>query len=288
MKLPPINRGVLSGIPQIPPMSIGGAWIIMEVSLKEIVDNKKLSVENKKNKMPRGRLEELLTKLGPARDFRKAVSKNGRIKIIGEIKRASPSAGLIRKDFDVRNMACELARGGASAVSVLTDEKYFQGDLYSLITVNQAVGLPVLRKDFIIDEYQLLEARVFCADAVLLITSILSNAQLKQFLELCAKLGLAALVEVHSEDDLERALATGAEIIGVNNRDLGDFSVDANRIYRFRKQIPADRIVVCESGIKTREQVAKLEENGVDAALIGETLMRSDDIAGKLRELLRR
>lgn len=260
----------------------------MNVSLEEIIGAKRLSVENRKKKFPLGKLIESLPKIGPVRDFEGAVSKPGRINIIAEIKRASPSAGIIRKELDVANISAELAKGGASAISVLTEEKYFQGDLYSLITVYQAVKLPILRKDFILDEYQIYESRVFSADAVLLISSILSDKQLKEYLSLCRKLGLAALVEVHTDEDLARALNTDADIIGINNRNLKDFSVDVNVVFKLRRMIPEDKIVVCESGIKTKEQIIRLEENRLNAALIGETLMRSEDVAAKLRELLRR
>jgi indole-3-glycerol phosphate synthase len=260
----------------------------MNVSLGEIIEQKRQSVEHKKKKIPQSKLIELLAKVGPARDFASAISKQDRINIIGEIKRASPSAGIIRKGFGVSDIAAELAEGGASAVSVLTEEKYFQGDLYNLISVWQSVDLPILRKDFILDEYQIYESRVHNADAILLIVSLLSEEQLKQYLSLCKELTLAALVEVHSEEDLKRALNVDAGIIGINNRNLNDFSVDVNRVFKLRRLIPEDKIVVCESGIKTNQQIIKLEESRVDAVLIGETLMRSSDIAGKLRELLRR
>lgn len=264
----------------------------MNISLEEIIEAKKQSVEHKKKKFPLSRLIELLAKLGPTRDFATAISKPDRINIIGEIKRASPSAGIIRKEFDVSDIAAKLAEGGVSAISVLTEEKYFQGDLYNLITVyrsvNRSVNIPILRKDFILDEYQIYESRVYNADAILLIVSILSDEQLKQYLLLCKKLSLAALVEVHSEEDLKRALSVNADIIGINNRNLDNFSIDINRTFKLRRLIPEDKIVVCESGIKTNEQIIKLEENRVNAVLIGETLMRSGDIISKLKEFLRK
>jgi len=257
------------------------------VTLEEIIGSKKKEVEQRKQELPESRLRELMGKVAPPRDFRNALKKKGEVSIIGEVKRASPSAGVIRSSFNVKEIASELAEGGAAAVSVITEKKYFYGDLLNLITVYNTVGLPVLRKDFIVDKYQVLESRAFCADAVLLIAAVLDAARFRDLYELARETGMEVLAEVHGEDELEKVLDAGAGIIGVNNRNLKDFTVDTNRIFKLRKLIPEDRVVVCESGVKTNDQVKKLAEKGIHAALVGETLMRSSSITGKLRELLR-
>ena len=231
---------------------------------------------------------------GDRRDFIGALrkSRTGPIALIAEVKKASPSAGLIRRDFDPVRIAKEYEAAGANCLSVLTDEKFFQGSLGYLRQIRQAVKLPLLRKDFIIDERQILEAIEWGADAILLIVAILDDGRLKRFHSLATKAGLAALVEVHNEVELDRALAAGAELIGVNNRDLKTFKVDLATTERLAAKLcssPLTRhppILVAESGIHARADVARLAKCGVQAILVGESLMRARSIAGKARELL--
>ena len=231
---------------------------------------------------------------GDRRDFIGALrkSRTGPIALIAEVKKASPSAGLIHRDFDPVRIAKEYEAAGANCLSVLTDEKFFQGSLGYLRQIRQAVKLPLLRKDFIIDERQVLEAIEWGADAILLIVAILDDGRLKRFHSLATKAGLAALVEVHNEVELDRALAAGAELIGVNNRDLKTFKVDLATTERLAAKLcssPLTRhppILVAESGIHARADVARLAKCGVQAILVGESLMRARSIAGKARELL--
>ena len=208
------------------------------------------------------------------------------VSLIAEIKRASPSKGLIRADLDAVTLAREYEISGAAAISVLTDRRFFQGDLDDLRTVRKHVGLPVLRKDFILDSYQVYEARAAGADALLLITAALGDDELLGLYQLTRALGMCALVEVHSEAELERALQVGPDIIGVNNRDLRTFRVDLETTARLRPLVPADVILVAESGVHTQDDVARLAEIGADAMLVGESLVRAPDTARKVRELL--
>ncbi len=224
--------------------------------------------------------------------------KSGPVALIAEVKKASPSAGVIRPDFDPVRIAREYEAAGASCLSVLTDEKFFQGSLQYLKQIRGAVKLPLLRKDFIIDERQLLEAVEWGADAVLLIAAILSDAQLQHFHALSTGAGLAALVEVHDEAELDRALDAGAELIGVNNRNLKTFKVDlattellASRLLSFPRNTQhatghSAPLLVAESGIHARADVERLAKCGAQAILVGESLMRHADIAAKARELL--
>ena len=220
------------------------------------------------------------------RDFAGALRRQKGIALIAEVKKASPSAGIIRADFDPVRIAGEYEAAGAAALSVLTDKKFFQGQLDYLRQIRAAVRLPLLRKDFIIDELQIYEAVAGGADAVLLIVAILDDAQLRAYRQLAEQLKLAALVEVHDERELTRALDAGAEIVGINNRDLKTFRVDLATTEKLAVQIPAGKISVAESGIHTRADVARVAAAGVRAILVGESLMRSDNIAGKVKELL--
>jgi len=242
---------------------------------------------------PATALREAVTRHGPRRDFHAALRhpRRGAVGLIAEVKKASPSAGVIRPDFDPVRIARDYETGGADCLSVLTDEKFFQGSLEYLKAIRAAVGLPLLRKDFIIDERQILEAIEWGADAVLLIVAILDDARLRRFHNLATGAGLAALVEVHDEAELERALAIGARLIGVNNRDLRVFKVDlgtterlAGRIWQARR--PEDTLLVAESGIHTRADVQRLGRCGAGAILVGESLMRHADIPAKVRELV--
>lgn len=208
--------------------------------------------------------------------FLEALKKPG-MSYICEVKKASPSKGLIAPDFPYLDIAKEYEQAGASAISCLTEPFYFQGVDRYLQEISQAVNIPVLRKDFTVDEYMLYQAKAFGASAVLLICAILDNSQLKAFGELAQELGLDALVEAHDQWEVDRALNLGAKIVGVNNRNLHDFTVDMGNSIRLRNMAPADTVFVSESGIKTAEDIRILYENQVDAVLIGETLMRSPD-----------
>ena len=216
--------------------------------------------------------------------FVNALRKPG-ISFICECKRASPSKGLIAPDFPYLQIAKEYEAAGADCISVLTEPKWFLGSDEYLKEIASAVSIPCLRKDFTVDEYMLYEAKVFGASAVLLICSILSGEQIKSYLGICDELGLSALVEAHDENEVQSALDAGARIIGVNNRNLKDFSVDIDNNRRLRKLIPRDVLFVSESGVSCAEDVAKLREIGADAVLIGEVLMRSLDKKVKLDEL---
>lgn len=208
--------------------------------------------------------------------FLEALKKPG-MSYICEVKKASPSKGLIAPDFPYLDIAKEYEQAGASAISCLTEPFYFQGADRYLQEISQAVNIPVLRKDFTVDEYMIYQAKAFGASAVLLICAILDNSQLKAFGELAQELGLDALVEAHDQWEVDRALNLGAKIVGVNNRNLHDFTVDMGNSIRLRNMAPADTVFVSESGIKTAEDIRILYENQVDAVLIGETLMRSPD-----------
>lgn len=208
--------------------------------------------------------------------FLEALKKPG-MSYICEVKKASPSKGLIAPDFPYLDIAKEYEQAGASAISCLTEPFYFQGADRYLQEISQAVNIPVLRKDFTVDEYMLYQAKAFGASAVLLICAILDNSQLKAFGKLAQELGLDALVEAHDQWEVDRALNLGAKIVGVNNRNLHDFTVDMGNSIRLRNMAPADTVFVSESGIKTAEDIRILYENQVDAVLIGETLMRSPD-----------
>lgn len=212
--------------------------------------------------------------IDPPRGFRQALIDYPGVAIIAEVKKASPSKGVIRPDFDPVAIARGYEDGGAQAISVLTDEQYFQGSLLYLLQVREEVRLPVLRKEFIIDELQIEEAHVYGADAILLMASILDAHQLKDFQACAREYGMDSLVEVHDEQELEVVLGVGCSLIGVNNRNLKDFSMDIETTFRLKKLIPADIPVVGESGLKTRADLQRLQDEGITAALIGETLMR--------------
>jgi indole-3-glycerol phosphate synthase len=209
------------------------------------------------------------------------------VSIIAEVKRASPVKGVFKADLDPADQALKYKEGGASAISVLTDEQFFKGSVADLRAARTAAGIPILRKDFVIDEYQLYEARVMLADAALLIVRILDKAQLRDYIALAREeLKLATLVEVHTEKELDAALDAKAPVIGINNRDLDTFKVTLETTARLRAIIPADRVVVSESGISKREDLVLLKSMKVDAALIGEELVKAADPTAKIKELL--
>ena len=216
--------------------------------------------------------------------FEKALARPG-MSFICEVKKASPSKGVIAEDFPYVEIGKEYERAGADAMSVLTEPFYFQGKSEYLTAIRREVSIPLLRKDFTVDEYMLYEAKKMGADAVLLICAILTQAQLEEYAGIADELGLSALVEAHDEGEIGMALRAGARIIGVNNRNLKDFTVDIANSVRLRELVPEEILFVSESGMKTREDIARLEQNGTDAVLIGETFMRSADKAGMLRRL---
>lgn len=253
--------------------------------LDRIVETKRREVSARKALRPPAALEKVIAGLPPARDFEAALIPGA---IIAEVKRCSPSRGLLREDFDPVRIARDYESHGAAAISVLTDESFFGGSDADLTAVKGAVALPVLRKEFIIDPYQIHEARAIGADAILLIASLLDLEGLREYRELAASLGLAALVEVHDRRELERALASGAGLVGINNRDLKRFVTDIRTSLELAPLIPRDRIVVSESGIRTRGEIEILLQAGVRAFLIGETLIAAPDSGQKLGELLGR
>jgi indole-3-glycerol phosphate synthase len=240
-----------------------------------------------------GDVRDAVLERGEPRDFLAALQRPraGRVALIAEVKKASPSAGVICPDFDPVRIARDYEHAGASCLSVLTDEKFFQGSIDYLRQIRAAVKLPLLRKDFIIDARQILEAAEWGADAILLIVAILDDARLREFRELAEGAGLAALVEVHDEAELDRALASGARLLGVNNRDLKTFKVDLAVTGRLAARLRAanqfdGRLLVAESGIHTRADVEQLARDGARAILVGESLMKGPDIPAKVRELL--
>ncbi len=263
--------------------------------LDEIVAHKRGEVAKLPERtIAAGDLRDAMLERDERRDFLAALrnARSSGVALIAEVKKASPSAGVICHDFDPVRIAAEYEAAGASCLSVLTDGKYFQGSLDYLRQIRQAVKLPLLRKDFIIDERQILEAIEWGADAVLLIVTILADAHLKRLHTLAIEAGLAALVEVHDEAELDRALGAGAELIGVNNRDLKTFKVDLATTERLAAKLfstPESRrssLLVAESGVHTRADVERLAKCGAKAVLVGESLMRGGDIRAKVRELL--
>jgi indole-3-glycerol phosphate synthase len=224
----------------------------------------------------------------PPRGFRRALAtaNRTRVAVVGELKKASPSRGLIRADFDPVGLAQELETAGAAALSVLTDEEFFQGSLDNLQRASVSTKLPCLRKDFIVDEFQLLEARAHCADAVLLILAMLSQAELIALTRQSRALGLDVLCEVHDEAELGRAVDVGCDLIGVNNRNLRTFEVDLQTAFRLAEKIPQDVFCVAESGLEKGSDIARLREAGYQAFLIGESLMKAESPGDALRTLL--
>ena len=252
--------------------------------LDEIVKTKRREVAERKEAVPLHSLAKTTEKSPSARDFKAALG--GCCAIVAEVKRCSPSRGPLRTDFDPVQIAWEYEHYGASAISVLTDENFFGGSNEALAAVKGAVALPVLRKEFIIDPYQIYEARAIGADAILLIAAILTENQLREYRDLAASLGMASLVEIHDREELEKALATGAEIIGINNRDLKTFETDIRISLELSPLIPEGRIAVSESGIRSRADIEMLLTAGIQAFLIGETLIAAPEIGMKLEELL--
>ena len=254
--------------------------------LDEIVANTRAEVARRRTAIPRSSLERRCAEAPPARDFEGALRPPpGAVRLIAEVKRASPSRGVLARDLDPATLARAYATHGADAISVLTDEKYFRGSLDDLKTVRAAVEVPLLRKDFTIDEYQLWESRAAGADAVLLIVSILEPSRLDELLAAAKGLGLAALVECHTAAELDQALVAGGRVLGINNRDLATFETRVATTLELLPLIPPGPVVVSESGFFTGADVRRVVAAGAHAVLVGEALVRASDLATKIREL---
>ena len=257
----------------------------MTTILDQIVASKRLEVAAAKSQTPLAELEEVVCNLPLCRDFFAAVTRPGEVRVIAEVKRASPSVGLIRPDFDPVAIARAYEANGAACLSVLTDGPFFQGSLADLVAVRAAVSIPLLRKEFVVDRYQLVEARAAGADAVLLIAEILPGSLLKELHDDARNLGLTVLVEFHDANQLSRVLDSGAKLIGINNRDLRTFETRLSHTVELMKRIPTSVAVVGESGIKTRADLKWLGGAGVKAVLVGESLLREPDVGMALAQL---
>ena len=253
--------------------------------LERIVASKRRELEAARARVPEESLRRRLAAAPPVRDFRAALERPGGVQIIAEVKKASPSAGLLRADFDPVAIARTYEENGAACISVLTDEPFFQGSLAHLSAVRAVTARPLLRKDFLLDRYQLLEARCAGADAVLLIAEILDDDALSGLLRQARELGMEALVELHDADNLPRVVAAGARLIGINNRNLRTFVTRLEHTLELAPQFPAGCCLVSESGIRTRDDILRLQRGGVRAVLVGETFMRAPDIGAALRAL---
>ncbi|SJZ32122.1 indole-3-glycerol phosphate synthase TrpC [Selenihalanaerobacter shriftii] len=253
--------------------------------LKKIVANTREELNKRREIIGLAELKGRLRPHNDIIDFKEALVAP-EVGLIAEIKQASPSKGLIKEAFNPIEIATVYSQQGAAAISVLTDEKFFQGSLDYLQAVRKVTELPLLRKDFIIDPYQVYEAQVFGADAILLIVNILTENKLRELLDLAKRLGLASLVEVHTAKELETATRVGAEIIGINNRNLKNFTTDIKQTLKLKELVPQDRILISESGISNREDIERLITAGIDGVLVGESLMRSDNLEEKVCSLL--
>jgi indole-3-glycerol phosphate synthase len=254
--------------------------------LERIVEARRESIAHRKRVLPEAALRMAVEKkVAAPRDFASALTGPG-VRIIAEIKKASPSRGVIRSDFAPALLAADLEQGGASALSVLTEEDFFSGSLADLKEASRVTSIPILRKDFILDPWQVWETRAAGADSFLLIAAVLDDETFRALLALGHSLKMEPLVEVHTREELERVLSAGAQIIGVNNRDLQDFSVHLKTSFELVQAIPQDCIAVSESGLRTREDLVRLSQAGFDAFLIGERLMQQDDPGHELRTLL--
>jgi indole-3-glycerol phosphate synthase len=262
--------------------------------LENIVRQTRADVLDRRARVPLAELKERCRHCPPTRDFlgalRREAGTNGRragpIRVIAEVKKASPSKGVIRPNFVPADLARAYAAAGARAISVLTDEPFFQGSLEHLAAVREAIDLPVLRKDFHVNPYQLWEARAAGADAILLIAATLESAELRDLMALSRELGLAALAEVHSRPELERVLACGARLVGINNRDLQSFEVSLETTFALLPHVPSEAVLLSESGISEAREVARLASAGVDGVLVGEGLLRHADVGKALHDLM--
>lgn len=265
--------------------TIEGAESVM--ILQRIVSDRRKAVAALKQSQPLDLSPDLVRqRAGKAcRDLKQAVTRGEGLGIIAEVKQASPSKGMIRRDFDPLAIAREYEANGAAAISVLTEPEYFFGRDEYLTEISADTAIPVLRKDFIIDPYQIVQSKLLGADCILLIAAVLSDSELASFLKLAGELDLQCLVEVHSREELERVLKTDADLIGINNRNLHTFETNLQTTLDLAPLIPEDKVVISESGIHTRADLLLLKDAGVDGVLIGESLMRAPDIALKLKEL---
>jgi indole-3-glycerol phosphate synthase len=254
--------------------------------LDEIVATKRKEIEAAKAALPEAELRRAAEAAPAVRNFFAPLAAEGPIKLIAEVKKASPSAGVIRADFDPVMVARTYERHGAACLSVLTDERYFQGSLAHLRDVRSTVTIPCLRKDFVLDRYQLYQARAAGADAVLLIAECLDDCHLRSLFNEAVAVGMTPLVELYDAENLKRVFDAGATLIGVNNRDLRTFKTDLEHTLRLRQRLPDQCVLVAESGIQTRADVERLEAAGVDAILVGESLMREPDIGAAVDRLL--
>ncbi|MDD5591355.1 MAG: indole-3-glycerol phosphate synthase TrpC [Dehalococcoidales bacterium] len=253
--------------------------------LNMIIADKREELGVRKLEMPLSALKERIAQRRVPLDFGSVINRS-RIQLIAEVKQSSPSRGVLCNDFSPVGLANEYVAGGAAAISVLTEANYFGGSIDHLAAISMEVNLPLLRKDFIFDPYQIYESAAYGADALLLIVGVLSQRQLDELLSLSHRLSMECLVEVHNEAEIERALKAKARVIGINNRDLSNFIVDINTTCRLRPLLPEPIIVVSESGINRRLDVERLEKCGVDAILVGEALVTADDVEGKIKELM--
>ena len=253
--------------------------------LERIVTQRREDLAETLRQVPLSELEKGLASAPPPRDFASALNGD-KVRLIAELKKASPSKGLLAPYYDPPSLAATYAQSGAAALSVLTEPHFFQGSLEHLAQARKAVELPLLRKDFLFDPYQVYEARCWGADAILLIAAILEKPLLAELLGLARSLGMEALVETHNEAEVERAVAAGARVIGINNRDLATFATDLAVTERLRPLVPQDRLVVSESGIHSRADVERLARCGVNAILVGEALMTAPSVAEKVKELI--
>jgi len=254
------------------------------ISLEDIVEHKRHKLERAQEETSLREIEKMAVPV-KNRGFKSAISR-GKINLIAELKKASPSHGVIRHDYDPEGIARIYKNNKASALSVLTEDKYFQGSMDHLKAVRQAVDLPILRKDFIISEYQVYESAIAGTDAILLIAALLDRGTLKGLYHEAKALGIDVLVEVHDERELDKALGTGAEIIGINNRNLKTLEVDLNTTIELLPKIPAEKVIVSESGIRDYEDIEKLSEAGVRAFLIGTVFMEADDIGAEVKRVM--
>ena len=260
----------------------------IEGLLAKIVERKREGLSQVRARLPLRELMSRLCDVEPQRDFFKAISgrSHHRVNLIAEIKKKSPVKGVLIEDLKVDVLAEQYEEAGASAISVITEEAFFSGNPEFIGTVKKAVKIPVLRKDFLFDEYHIYEARYLGADAVLLIAAILDPSPLSEFISLSSELGMPALVEVHDERELEKALKAEARIVGINNRDLTTFNVDINTTLRIIKEIPREKVIVSESGIYSNDDIRMLGDAGVHAVLVGEAIVTAKDVGKKIKELI--
>ena len=258
--------------------------------IDRIIEKKKQEIDELKSQLPLDELKQKIKDTKRERIFKEALIKDGRLSLIAELKKASPSKGILRVDFDLLKIAKIYERGKVDALSVLTEKEFFDGDINYIPLLKKNTTLPILQKDFLIDEYQLYHAVYLGADAILLITSILNKRQMTSFIQIANALNLDVLVEVHSKEDVKKALDVDAEIIGINNRDLKTFNIDIKNTERLIPLIKEakGKIIVSESGIETEKDIIYLKNLGVNAILVGEAFMRSENILSKINEIKRR